>query len=233
MSLPANRQSILDALLADTITWSEASKSLQSLPPSWQSAEWKALRNEIIKGSCEKCGSTEGPMVIQHSRHPESINDIIYRLAASNNMRLDDWVAKEKDHLAARYAQIKPEPVPVCPRCESTAIRWHKTSQQWKCKGTAGLSWQQRQRGGCCGNTFTTPMEINGLTPAMKKIQADLNREAYNQAKSNWWDAVCSRFGKEAVLENLRQSKIYASLVDTRTLCKRCAFAEDKVLIGR
>ena len=182
----------------------------------------------MIKDACEKCGSAEGPMVVQHSIHPDSLNDILHRLAEAAGVLLHDWIAKEKVLMADRYDEIKLEPIPTCPKCGSTAIRWHKTSQQWKCKSTTGLSWNDRLRGACCGNTFPIPIEAEGLTPAAKKVQASLNREAYDRAKNSYWNFVCEQFGKEAVLESLRQSEIYSSLVDTRTLCKRCAYIEDK-----
>jgi hypothetical protein len=108
IKLTAAQQTIYDDLLTDKISWEEASTRLQTLPPAWQTKEWKANRKANIKFNCEKCGQTEGTMVIQHPYHPPSIVDIINRLAGDSKPTYEYFGDKAKEQMAEQYALIQP-----------------------------------------------------------------------------------------------------------------------------
>lgn len=42
----------------------------------WHTPEWRTMRDKLIKTSCEQCGKSEGPMVLQHMWHPPDIERI-------------------------------------------------------------------------------------------------------------------------------------------------------------
>jgi|GEM_PF-3573787 len=61
---------IIDSLVNQKIDYSQAYDQIKSLPKPWHRAEWKVLRDKLIKDQCEKCSTKQGPMVIQHTEHP-------------------------------------------------------------------------------------------------------------------------------------------------------------------
>jgi hypothetical protein len=63
-------EKIEEALRSDKITFAEAGEKIFGLPTKpWQT---KKKRNELIKDSCEQCGSTKPPLVLQYMWHPSS-----------------------------------------------------------------------------------------------------------------------------------------------------------------
>lgn len=235
LNLTKAQQSIYDDLSGDLITWEEAAERLKKLPPAWVSVEWKSNRKRLIKAMCEKCGQSEGIMVIQHPYHPPSIVDIINSMAGPGKPLYENLKEEIKTGLSEEYARIKPEQRESCPKCGSISLIWHKTDQAWKCKSYTGHSWNRRS---VCGNSFTEPAYVVDLTPASKNDIARLNDRVYEeslaaftQSNQDWWTEVCVLHGKAAVLESLRWSSWYLSMDDTQTYCKKCAFKEDKFFI--
>lgn len=233
--LTANRAEIYLKLFTGDISWQDASNLLQQLPPTWQSAEWKANRKAVLKKHCEKCGSLDGPFVIQHPYHPPSINELIWTIAARGGETIPphaEFRQMLKDgEYADRFAAISQERRECCPKCKSVAVRWSVRAQAWTCNGT-------RQNGlRRCNHSFVEPSYTMELSPSSKKMVARLNKEIfqkYEKAQSSNWKKISRKFGKEAVFESLRWAGWYLSLQDTQTYCKKCAFKEDKLvgLIG-
>lgn len=48
---------------------------------SWHTKEWKEMRSRLIGDRCEQCGSTEGPMVLQHHWHPPTFKQVLHEAA--------------------------------------------------------------------------------------------------------------------------------------------------------
>lgn len=235
IKLTAAQQTIYDDLSTDKISWEEAAKLLEASPITWHTKEWKVNREKVIKTFCEQCGNTEGVMVIQHPYHPPSISDLINRLAGNTEPDIQPFIDNAKEQLAEQYALIQPEQRESCPKCGSTSIRWHKTTQKWNCKSYTGQSWCRRSE---CKNVFTEPSYVQAHTPASKKAITALNGIAYQEAQKaywvarlEWWAEVSSRHGKAAVLESLRWSSWYLSMKETQTFCKKCAFKADKHIV--
>lgn len=233
-ALHSAQQSIYNDLVADKIGWEEAAKRLEALPPTWQTKEWKANKKKVIKLFCEKCGKTDGTMVVQHPYHPPTIVEIINYLSGNDGPIIQTFIEKAKELLADQYALILPEQRECCPKCGSVAVRWHKTDQVWKCLGTIGKYRGMGAFKTACNYLFSEPSYLLEYSPASKKAIARLNQKAYELAqatKDACWREQCNKYGKEAVIESLRWSSWYLSLEGTKTYCKKCAFLEDKHII--
>lgn len=98
----------------------------------WHTKEWLEMRNRLIKGVCDQCGSLEGPMVLQHLWHPpqyavisgQVFSHILRTLLESNKLSLPKRMC--------------------CPTCMSLSIRSRQSMQpKWVCIR--------------CNNSFDTP----------------------------------------------------------------------------
>ncbi len=100
-----------------------------------------------------------------------------------------------------------------CPKCGSTTIRYRKIAGTWICVSKpAGIT---------CGNVFDNPIRVISHQTisklekvASQKIQDDFDEEF--------------GIGKKVIITAIEHQIRYLSLKDTKTLCKRCAFVEDK-----
>lgn len=231
VKLTKKHAGIYQQLLAGKISWQDASNLLQQLPPTWQSAEWKANRLVVLKDHCEKCGSLDGPFVIQHPYHPPSVNDLIWTIATREGEAIPrhaEYRQMLKDgEYADRFAAIAPESRKCCPKCNSVSVRWSVRAKLWTCNGTSGNGLYR------CNHNFLEPSYTLELSPSSKKVQAKLNKEIYERyekERTSNWKKISKKFGKDAVFESLKWAGWYLSLQDTQTYCKKCAFKEDKVI---
>lgn len=213
-------EKIEEALQKREITASEAYEKIKSTTKPWQTAAWKKNRETIIKDSCEQCGGSKGPMVIQHLWHPPEYKDNIreifaeYYLKEQKNNTLPE--ATDDDVLAVMSGYT--EQKEVCPSCEMRSISKRKTmTPLYRCSK--------------CKHEFDEPKmalfnpELNAVAPPMENIKKSITR---NKQEEFVWNTYGGEMRTLAVLKGIQDHKRYISMVDTKTFCKRCAFLWDK-----
>jgi hypothetical protein len=203
-------QEVLSNVSADEMGWIEAREILTSLKKPWVTKEWKEARKLLLAAACESCGTTTPPLVLQHTWHPTPLYKLFY--AARKKYR-SEWDAWKGSHSIEVDASSLDADMDGCPRCGSTTIRYRKRVKNWLCVA--------KSAGVVCGNVFESPMRV--VSPvAMRKLE---RRAAQDQQ-----DAFDEAFGigRKVITKALEHQVRYLSLKDTKTLCKRCAFVEDR-----
>jgi hypothetical protein len=203
-------QAVLSKVLADEMGWMDARDILTSLKRPWYTKEWKEARRELLASQCAACGTTTPPLVLQHTWHPTPLHKLFY--AARRKYR-NEWVAWQGSHRVEVDRSSLSADSDGCPTCGSTAIRYRKRAGSWVCASKHG--------GLTCGNVFENPIRV--ISPRIIKA---LERTA----RQNVQDAFDEEFGigKKVMIKALEHNIRYLSLKDTKTLCKRCAFVEDR-----
>jgi hypothetical protein len=206
------RALLQEALLkvsSDEMGWIDAREILTSLKKPWVTKEWKEQRKLLLAAACESCGTTP-PLVLQHTWHPTPLYRLFY---AARRKHRDEWEAWVASHpLEVDLSALTPDQE-GCPRCGSTTIRYRKRVDNWICISRAG--------GAPCGNVFEAPLQV---------ISPMTIRSLGRTAAQDLQDAFDETFGigRKAVTRALEHQIRYLSLKDTKTLCKRCAFVEDR-----
>lgn len=215
-----DQQEIKEAMLRGELHWKVALELITAKKSKpWTSAAWKKMREEKIGTACVQCGTTEGPLVLQHTWHPRPLK-VLWQEAQRS---LRD--AYYQDHPIVRTEQ-KPVDRQACPRCQSTSIRQVKQSGRWQCNG--------KKRGRVCGHEFDAPILVKGFSPQQKHTRGDEWRQL-QQEQYEGWLALCAQhedeLGLQVVVMSIDEHLRYMSGEDTVTMCKRCAFIADKRLM--
>jgi hypothetical protein len=203
-------QDALSKVSAGEMGWIEAREVLTSLKRPWYTKEWKEQRKVLLAAACESCGTTTPPLVLQHTWHPTPLYKLFYAARRKVRGEWEEWKAAhpievDRSSLAAD--------LDGCPRCGSTVIRYRKRVNNWICDAkSAGLS---------CGNVFESPMRVVSPTAvrSMQRKAAQDVQDAFDEAFG---------IGRKVITKALEHQVRYLSLKDTKTLCKRCAFVEDR-----
>lgn len=203
-------QAVLSKLSVDEMGWIHAREVLTSLKKPWVTKEWKTQRKLLLASECESCGTTTPPLVLQHTWHPTPLHKLFYAARRKYRGKWETWKAS---HPIEIDRSSLPADQDGCPRCESTTIRYRKRANTWICVSKLG--------GVNCGNVFETPMRVISPT-AIRALERTV--------KQNVQDAFDEAFGigRKVITKALEHTIRYLSLKDTKTLCKRCAFVEDR-----
>ncbi len=214
--LPTEYEDVERKLRERLLTGQQASDAIHAartkLGPPWQWKSWKKARDSVIGHNCENCGKgKEAILTLQHTFRLPRLGDSVREVKYSSDYY--DVVQE-----AVRAVEDEEDPVMrnSCPACESTAIVYRKRAANWICNG------KKNKR--TCGNVFLEPSETLALSPQQKNSisnrKGQVRDKIYNERKDEWLES-----GILLWFEGLRR---YLSLLDTKTLCKRCAFMEDK-----
>jgi hypothetical protein len=210
MKSTIDQSELLNRVLSDEIDWMDARDILVSLKKPWHTKEWKEARKALLASQCKACETTVPPLVLQHTWHPTPL----YKLfRAARRKYRDEWEAWKGSHRIEVDRSSLPVDTDACPRCGSTTIRFRKRAETWICVSKAG--------GVSCGNVFENPVRV---------ISPLTIRNLERTASQNVQDAFDEAFGigKKVITKALEHNIRYLSLKDTKTLCKRCAFVEDR-----
>lgn len=213
-------EKIEEALRSDNITITEAGEKIYgSTTKPWQTEYWKKKRNELIKDSCEQCGSTKPPMVLQHMWHPSSYRNHV-RIAYESfleNEKLNGSLPGVKDEEVQLYLDQFTDTKESCPSCGVRSISKRKTMKPtYRCAK--------------CYHEFDEPKMVPyhpklGVAPSFN----DLKRGMENKRLQDYiWEMYGDEIRKRAILQGIEEHKRYMSLEDTKTFCKRCAFLWDR-----
>ncbi|GAB1470234.1 hypothetical protein MASR2M66_11110 [Chloroflexota bacterium] len=205
-----DQRELLEKVTSNEINWRDALDIITSLKKPWHTKEWKEQRKVLLAPQCENCGSTIPPLVLQHTWHPTPIHKLFYTARKKYENEWHVW--KQTHTFEVDTSSLRPD-TDGCPKCGSTTIRYRKKAQTWICVS--------KPKGVTCGNVFDTPIRV--ISPAaIWGIEKAVSRKLQ--------DAFDEEFGvgKKVVITALQHNIRYISLKDTKTLCKRCAFVEDK-----
>jgi len=173
----------------------------------WHTKEWKEKRAETIKDKCERCGSSESPLVAQHTWHPPP-SDFIFRYVTNTiySRAVKEGKSQPVEELLKPLKDT--HTVPVCPSCDKQSFSERKTmSPKYRCPS--------------CTTVFDTPStRFNYKHPEVREITSQWYKDMYQQHKETI----------QKVISRLQQAyhERYMSMKDVITCCQKCAFLEDK-----
>jgi len=203
---------------------------------AWHTKDWKERRNEIIKDSCEICGSKE-TLTIQHFSHPKKYYDYVKdvkRKYAENIINSDTNIDKYEfsEHILTNYNYF---PVPLCPNCKNRyPNKRMRKKPQYLCTE--------------CRLEFDEPIykTVEELIvifysdeDAVEKhdkcfISKDKWMNKHNFLQINYWlqrkkieTKSSDEIDKEAFFLFLENNIKYLSFENTITACKKCAYNYD------
>jgi hypothetical protein len=182
----------------------------ESLNKPWHSKEWKEKRNLLLGSQCENCGTATPPLVLQHTWHPTPLYRLFYKAREKHK---EHWVQWKQSHtIEIDKSSLIPD-ADGCPKCGSTTIRYRKRANTWICVS--------KPVGITCGNVFDKPVQVvsNHAVSKLEKVAGQKLQDDFDDEFG---------IGKKVVILAIEQHLRYVSLKDTKTLCKRCAFVEDK-----
>jgi len=203
---------------------------------AWHTKDWKERRKEIIKESCEICGSKE-TLTLQHLSHPKKYYDYqkeVSKKYAQDFIISDTSIDKREfiEHILSNYDYI---PVPLCPNCNGRfPNKRMRKKPQYLCTH--------------CHHEFDKPIyktaeeliEIfysgEDVADVHDKcfISKDKWKNQLNIKNVKYWlqrqkseTKFSDEIEKEAFLLYLDDNIKYLSFEDTITACKKCAFNFD------
>lgn len=205
-----DQRKLLRKVISNEVNWKDALNIISALKKPWYTKEWKEQRKVLLASQCENCGSTTPPLVLQHTWHPTPIHRLFY---AARRKYKNEWETWKQLHTVEIDTSTLQPNADGCPKCGSTTIRYRKKAQTWICNS--------KPNGIPCGNIFNTPVLV--ISPsAIRKLE----RGAIQKRQDDFDEEF--GIGKKVLVTALEHNIRYLSLKDTKTLCKRCAFVEDK-----
>jgi hypothetical protein len=207
----AQQRELLAKVVSNEVHWREALDAITSQQKPWNTKEWKERRKSKLATQCGKCGTAEPPLVLQHTWHPHKISQLFYQ--ARRQDFLTEWTLWMETHPIVVDAGLLTPDADGCPQCRSTTIRYKSRSAMWVCACKTG--------GTTCGATFINPIRV--VSP--RTISSHI-KTARQTSQAQFEDE--SGVGKKVTISAIEEHLRYVSLNDTKTLCKRCAFVEDK-----
>lgn len=215
---------------AGTISVDEACVEVFTGPKPWQTPWWKERRSEHLGPACVTCGSSEPPLVLQHTWQPVRWADAL-RVVGPPNW---DWW-KEQHPLPALNQPVDLQvTLPVCPQCGSHQVRPRVRTKDWVCHaGQCGAPHQRH-----ADFAFPEPkFELRQDPKALREHKRAIRQKYLALSEARWEAWLKSPEAKENRLRALRlcieESKRYLSFADTKTLCRPCAGREDVEHIRR
>jgi hypothetical protein len=203
---------IRDQLSRNEISWQDVMSLFESMPyRPWATKSWRKMRDARIDMKCATCGTIEGPMVLQHTRQPPKPSSVLKRYERLNRDALREWLESHPPRLDLSACEKTAD---ACPKCGSQVLRYRKSTNDWICVGV--------ERGVACGNHFKASVK-----QVSKWIVRDLEKAHQEQEKMRFFDQA--GIGLQAARDMLGFMIRYLTMKDTKTLCKRCAFIEDRV----
>ena len=208
--LELEQRELLQRVVSNELHWVDALKLIQPIRKAWHRREWKEQRKLLLGTQCESCGTTTPPLVLQHTWHPTPLYRLFYK-ARKKYQR--EWLAWKQSHAVDVDTSSVSANADGCPKCGSTAIRYRKRAKTWICVS--------RPAGSPCGHVFDQPVRVISQQTIRK-----LERAARQRVQDDFDDQ--SGIGRKVTITAIEQQIRYLSLKDTKTLCKRCAFVEDR-----
>ena len=209
-----NHQDLLKKVITNEVNWKDVRKIIRSLKKPWQTKEWKEKRKLLLASQCENCGTTTPPLVLQHTWHPTPLYKLFYK--ARKKYQNERLIWEQSHTVEIDTASLIPD-TDGCPKCGSTTIRYRKRASTWICVSKP----LDIRLGITCGNVFDNPIRVVSHQ-TIRKLEKDASQTIQDNFDEEFG------IGKKVIVLHIEHNLRYLSLKDTKTLCKRCAFVEDK-----
>lgn len=191
--------------------WQEVLRILHSVSGrAWGTQAWRAKRDKLIGITCHSCGTSSGPMVLQHTRQPRKPDTILKDFESRYREEIASWL--DAKPIALDVSQ-HPKSADACPICLSQVVRYRKTLMTWICLGV--------DNGVRCGHVFAEPVK-----EVSKWTIRELEKQETKSRKLEFFEE--KGIGQSIALEALDDIIRYLNMDNVITLCKRCAFVADK-----
>lgn len=208
--LNIDQRELLQKVLSNEINWKEALKIIQPTRKPWHTKEWKEKRKILLASQCQNCGTTKPPLVLQHTWHPTPLHKLFYN---ARKKYQNEWILWQQSHtIEIDKSSLIPD-ADGCPKCGSTTIRYRKRAKTWICVS--------KPAGDTCENVFHNPIRVVSHR-AISKLEKHSGQQIQDDFDEEFG------IGKKVTITAIEHQIRYLSLKDTKTLCKRCAFVEDK-----
>lgn len=218
---------IKNNLLNETINYKEALELIYKLPKAWHTKHWKELRKEFLKERCEDCGTTEPPLIIQHTKQPKKFSEF-YKEIMDKHVDYDKIKADVirrfiNDENIENYLKDNSVVRGSCTECGTINIRRNNKRNVFICVKQ---------------HVFETPVDViyypNSRTVDVDQAKQSAVNKVLYQHLSPTIEELRNKFdlqvGKEALLLSIEESIEYRLFKNVKTSCKRCAAVEDKIV---
>lgn len=206
---------LLDELRSGKVDGKEVKRIFSNTPwKPWIEKEWILRRDTVIQNACRKCGSGEN-LVLQHTVQPRKINTILYDLVGERYTDFKKYAEQHKDAIALSFPK-KIKKVPVCPKCGSSRVHIRERGPN---AGTYVCNKGRNYE--VCKHQFVTP--DYGYSESDIK-QAEKRRMALLRNR------FCEQEGLLRIAAEISLEEVitYLNFDHTKTLCRECAFKEDR-----
>lgn len=211
---------IKEELKSDKIDYKEAFEKLKSLPKPWHTSYWKKMRDLHLKDKCEKCGSNEKPLVIQHYKQPEKFREVKNKFGEEYIEKFknifSEMITEEK---LQHYLDFHSEKRIICPICENVSVRIRKATKDMICAKK---------------HVFKKGKKVTYFTASRTIDYKRARNSAINKLRYEWvkhcFEVYDLEIGKKALLLSMEQGIEYRKFKYIKTYCKRCAAIEDDVV---
>lgn len=218
-----------------TLGIDEACAALFIGPKPWHTPWWKEQRSTHIGPACATCGSSNPPLVLQHTWQPVRWA-VALRVVGPPNW---DWWKEQHPLPDLNQPDLNQlvdlrVTLPVCPQCGSHQVRRRVRTKDWVCHvGQCGAPHQRH-----ADFAFPEPkFELRQDPKALREHKRTIRQKYLALSQARWEAWLKSPEAEENRLRALRlcieESKRYLSFADTKTLCRPCAGREDVEHIRR
>lgn len=214
-------------LIDDSITYSTALEEIKRLPKAWHTKHWKEMRDKHLKDKCENCGSTEPPLVIQHTKQPHKFN-VLYQQVLDKHFdieRVREEVAERviTEENIENYLKENSVIRGACAECATINIRKNNKKNIYICVKQ---------------HTFETPVDVlyysaSRTTDYDKARESAISKLQYfgvSEEVKRIRTELDLQVGKEALLRGFEEGIEYRLFKNIKTCCKRCAAVEDGIV---
>lgn len=190
----------------------------------WQTAEWKQLRERLLRPPCEQCGAAEGPHTLQHMWHPQTVSERAAALRAEHKERAWQQFATEHGGDPKFHDRYVPDGAlrPGCPRCGGWVLQERKSEKALAVMTRFRCGTQRNNR--YCHYEFDEPVDVQ---PIKLLDRTSLLRQAFRAAHGPVDQVTQDAIVLEATMLAVEDFAAYMSGEGTSTFCKRCAYMWD------
>lgn len=193
--------------------WKEVRSIFESMRYCpWYSKKWREARDGKIERECSTCGSSDGPMVLQHTRQPRKFATVFKDFERSHALQFREWLVAHP--IPSPDLSGFEKSADACPQCGSQVLRHRKRTNDWVCVGVIAKV--------ACGHQFS-----KSIKQVPSQVISELEKSALQSAKEKFFDE--SGIGRQIALATVDDMILYLSMEHTKTLCKKCAFKEDRL----
>ena len=131
---------------------------------SWQSKEWKHIREALLGDRCEQCGTSDRPLVLQHNWHPPKFDQVRREAAYSLDLDIEDrrvWAEAKRMHEENKRRYMSGEDtVTFCNKCaylwDEHGMKLCDTCREHYHKFSDGMCYYclEKKSNSSCGDLF-------------------------------------------------------------------------------